>query len=164
VASASAAALTAVCCSILGAPSVEAATPTDRNVRSQAAATAAAQQLSFGVWTEFSVGATGSETGTFTFYSATPVLLRVTDALCRGDEFRVFDRGFALFNTTTVGTDPSCDDEPFVTTGAEAWADHSYSKGKFLLQPGWHSVKIRITDSPFSSAAAFLRIDKRPIR
>jgi hypothetical protein len=143
-------------------PSAAAATPPERNVLTSGTSTTA-QSLSFGVWTEFDVGGTGSVSAAFQFFSRSPVLLRVTDALCRGDEFRVLDHGYALFNTSTVGTDQSCDDTPFLSTGSAAWLDQSYSKGRFLLEPGGHSIKIRITDSPFGGASAFLRIDKRPV-
>jgi hypothetical protein len=119
--------------------------------------------LPFGQWTLFEVGKTGSFSDVYRFTSDTPVMLRVTDAYCRGDEFRVLDRGSALFATSTVATDPSCDDQPDVETGGAAWRDASYSKGRFLLQPGHHWVRIQITDSPFSAAGAYLRIDKRPV-
>jgi hypothetical protein len=150
-------------CLFSGPSSAAAATPHDRNLAQSTASSTAVQTLPFGAWTGFSVGDTGTTSGVFTFFSRSPVLLRVTDALCRGDEFRVFDRGFALFNTSTVGTDTSCDDEPFVDSPGAAWLDQSYSKGRFLLQPGSHSIKIRITQSPFGGASAFLRIDKRPV-
>src|SRR3954451_7062735 len=88
----------------------------------------AARGLAFGTWTVFDVGGTGTFSGVFTFRSSTPVLLRVTDALCRGDLFRAYDNGFALFNTSRVGTDTSCDDTPFLDTGGAAWLDQSYSK------------------------------------
>jgi hypothetical protein len=156
-------ALALASCLLAVAPA-DAETPRHRNVGQQVQASSAAQAIPFGAWLHFEVGRTGSTTGAFTFFSGTPVLLRVTDAYCRGDEFRVFDRGFALFNTSIVATDPRCDDEPEAMTGGTAWRDPSYSKGRFLLQPGSHSVKIRITDSPFGAAGAFLRIDKRPVR
>jgi hypothetical protein len=139
------------------------ATLSERNGARTIAAAVTTQALAFGRWTHFQVAGTGSRSAVFTFSSDTPVLLRVTDAFCRGDEFRGFDRGFALFNTSSVATDPSCDDEPSVQSGAMAWADPSYSKGRFLLQPGSHRVRIQITDSPFGGAGAFLRIDKRPV-
>ena len=144
-------------------PSAQAARPTQPNVLPSAASTTSAQKLQFGVWTDFEVGETGSVSTAYRFFSPTPVLLRVTDALCRGDEFRVLDHGYPVFDTSTVGTDPSCDDSPFLDTGSAAWLDQSYSKGKFLLGPGSHSIKMRITDSPFGGASAFLRIDKKPV-
>jgi hypothetical protein len=145
------------------AGAAEGATPSDRNGAQPSATAATTQALEFGQWTNFDVGRTGSKSLVFTFFSDSPALLRVTDALCRGDQFRAFDRGFAIFNTSRVAIDPSCDDVPFVTTSPQAWADPSYSKGRFLLQPGHHRVRIQITDSPFGVASAFLRIDKRPI-
>ncbi len=128
-----------------------------------ASSAATATSLAFGRWTGFEFGAAGSTTAAFTFFSDTPVLLRVTDGFCRGDEFRVMDRGFAIFTTTNVASDPSCDDEPNVGSGPGAWADPSYSKGRFLLQPGFHRVRIHVTESPFGAGGAFLRIDKRPV-
>lgn len=148
---------------LLGVTPAHAATPQDRNVHPRLTTSSTSQKLAFGTWTWFDVGATGSVTTAYTFYSKTPVLLRVTDALCRGDRFRVLDRGNPLFDTSTVGTDPSCDDQPYVVDGGPAWRDQSYSKGHFLLGPGWHSIKIRITDSPFGVASAFLRIDRRSV-
>lgn len=153
-------ALAALCFLAAAPASAGTATPAERNLPQQQSATTAAQQLRFGVWTLFSVGETGSESEVYRFSSSTPVLLRVTDAFCRGDEFRVLDRGYAIFTTSVVGTDPSCDDVPHVTRGRPAWVDQSYSKGRFVLQPGRHAVKIRITDSPFGGAGAFLRIDR----
>ena len=159
-----AAAVLAAGSGLLGAaPSAAAAADVDARNLLPAGPTAA-QTLPFGVWTGFSAGPTGSTSQVFTFSSRTPVLLRVTDAFCRGDEFRVLDRGFALFNTSTVGTDPSCDGIPHLEGPRAAWRDQSYSKGRFLLQPGEHSVTIRITDSPFGGAGAYLRIDRRPVR
>ena len=149
-------------CPLWTSPGAQAATPQDRNLRGSSNE-ATAVGLPFGQWTWFDVGARGSRSAVYTFFSTTPVLLRVTDALCRGDEFRAYDRGYALFNTSIVGTDPSCDDEPHVERGPSAWLDQSYSKGRFLLQPGHHRVRVQITDSPFGGASAFLRIDKRPI-
>ncbi len=119
--------------------------------------------MRFGVWTIFNVSGTGSTSAEYRFFSSSPARLRVTDAACRGDEFRVLDHGYGLFDTSTVGTDPSCNDVPALSTGSAAWLDQSYSKGSFLLGPGAHSITIRITDSPFGGAGAFLRIDKRPL-
>ena len=157
-----AAALAVGTCLLSSAPGASAATVDPRNVLP--AGPTATQALPFGAWTSFQVGTTGSTSQVFRFSSRTPVLLRVTDALCRGDEFRLLDHGFALANTSTVGTDPTCDGIPHVGSGWAAWRDQSYSKGKFLLQPGEHAVTIRITDSPFGAASAFLRIDRRPVR
>ena len=148
---------------LVAATRAEAKTLKELNTRAAVAKAAAAETtLPTGTWTTTDVGGTGSVSAVVTFESSTPVLLRVTDAFCRGDEFTVYDRGVAIFDTSKVGTDPSCDDMPRITRGPGAWGDHSYSKGKFLLEPGRHRVKIRITDSPFGAASAFLRIDPKP--
>jgi hypothetical protein len=145
---------------------VSAARADARTLRERNTGVAALAQapLQFGKWTEFDVGATGSVSNIFTFRSAVPVLLRVTDAFCRGDQFTVLDRGVAVFDTSNVGTDPSCDDTPSAETGPVAWGDQSYSKGKILLEPGRHRVKVKITDSPFGGATGFLRIDRKPAK
>jgi len=121
--------------------------------------------LSFGVWTDFNIGGPGSRNfeGAFTFYSKDPVLLRVTDGLCRGDSFRVFDRGFAIFKTSKVAIDPSCDDVPFVFWPSGAWQDQTYSKGSFLLEPGWHSIRIQAVNSPFGGGTGWLEAMRQPV-
>src|SRR4051812_44791684 len=76
------------------AANADAATPlSGRNTHGGASASTT-HNLPFRVWTRFVVAETGSVSDVFTFYSRTPVLIRVTDALCRGDALRVLDRGF----------------------------------------------------------------------
>jgi hypothetical protein len=122
--------------------------------------------LSFGQWTSFNIvdraGSFNLE-GAFTFWSRHPVLLRVTDGFCRGDRFRVYDRGWPIFLTSKVAIDPSCDDIPFVTSPFTAWQDQTYSKGRFLLQPGFHRVRIQIVTSPFGGASAWLHASQQPV-
>jgi hypothetical protein len=147
---------------LASAARADARTLGERNSQVRVAAKAQSAPLQFGTWTVFDFGGVGSVSILFTFESKVPVLLRVTDAFCRGDEFTVFDRGLPIFDTSTVGTDPSCDDVPLVDKGPAAWGDQSYSKGKMLLEPGRHRVKMKVTEGPFTFGSAFLRIDKRP--
>jgi hypothetical protein len=121
--------------------------------------------LTFGRWTLFNFAGNGSFNveGAFTFSSPHPVLLRVTDGLCRGDRFRVWDRGSPIFLSSTVATDPSCDDIPFVTGPARAWEDQTYSKGRFLLQPGWHRIRIQAVNSPFGGGSGWLQAIQQPV-
>jgi hypothetical protein len=147
---------------LFAAVDAQAQTLKQRNTHSTVAASST-QPLAFGNWTWFNVGSTGTSTPTFTFSSRTPVLLRVTDALCRGDRFKVYDHGFAIFKTSSAPIDPSCDDTPHLDTGSSAWHDPSYSKGKFLLEPGGHRIRIQIIQSPFGSASALVRIDHQPV-
>jgi hypothetical protein len=90
-------------------------------------------------------------------------LLRVTDGLCRGDRFRVYDRGFPIFLTSKVATDPSCDDVPHVSFPRRAWEDQTYSKGRFLLEPGWHKIRIQAVNSPFGGGGAWLQAIRQPV-
>jgi hypothetical protein len=144
---------------MLWTPTTAVAQPSGLKERNGAAtATATDTQLSFGQWTLFTFGGPGSFNfeGAFTFWSRHPVLLRVTDGFCRGDRFRVHDRGFPIFLTSRVAIDPSCDDIPLVGLPSVAWFDQTYSKGAFLLQPGFHRVRIQAMASPFGGGAAWL--------
>jgi hypothetical protein len=132
-------------------------------VERTATAAAARTRLRFGQWKTFFFGRAGSSSGPFTFWSRHPVLLRVTDGFCRGDRFRVYDHGFPILLTSKVGIDPSCDDIPRVTRPARAWLDPSYSKGRFLLQPGFHRVRIQAVTSPFGEGGAWLHARRKPV-
>jgi hypothetical protein len=125
-----------------------------------------AAPLAFGAWQVFGFAGPGSFNleGAFTFYSRTPVLLRVTDGLCRGDRFLVYDHGLPVFRTSQVGTDTSCDDTPYLDMPGAAWKDQSYSKGSFLLEPGSHRVTIQATSSPFGGGDAWLVAIRQPVR
>lgn len=128
-------------------------------------ASVADTHLSFGQWRLFNFGRAGSFNfeGAFTFWSPNPVLLRVTDGFCRGDRLRVYDRGFPIFLTSQVAIDPSCDDIPHVTWPSGAWQDQTYSKGRFLLQPGWHKIRIQAVTSPFGGGSGWLHAIEQPV-
>jgi len=122
-------------------------------------------RLGFGVWTPFQFGPKGSfnEEGAFRFRSGAPVRLRVVDAFCRGDRFRVFDHGVRVFVTTRVpaDTEQSCG-ESAVGNPHVAWNDPSYSRGSLLLGPGSHSIRIQAIRSPFGSGTGFLKAIRKP--
>jgi hypothetical protein len=124
------------------------------------AAAAASRRLPFGTWVRFDVGAVGSldSQGIFRFRSDTKVRLRVVDGFCRGDRFRVFDRGRPLFQTSDVPVDQTCLEQPFATTGPEAWHDHTYSRGRKTLGPGRHRISISSIRSPFGGSSAWIEI------
>ena len=144
-------------------PGTAAATGAGLRDRNTLGPTTADSGLTFGRWTVFYFGGTGSFDGAFTFSSPHPVLLRVTDGLCRGDRFRVYDRGSPIFLTSMVATDPSCDDVPFVSSPQRAWEDQTYSKGRFLLEPGWHKIRIQAVNSPFGGGGAWLKAVQQPV-
>jgi hypothetical protein len=133
--------------------------------RAGAAARVGDPKLDFGVWTVFSFGQKGSfnSDGAFTFHSRSPVRLRVVDAFCRGDRFRVFDNGVRVFVTTLV---PADTDDSCAATGIgnphDTWNDPSYSRGSLLLGAGSHSVRIQAIRSPFGGGNALLKAIRKP--
>jgi hypothetical protein len=126
-----------------------------------ASASAARQHprpLPFGHWVAFDAGAAGTfdARGLFAFASQTPVVLRVTDGFCRGDRFRVLDHGRGVLTTTSVGVDTDCDRQPFATSGPAGWHDRGYSRGRLVLGPGRHRIRIRSLRSPFGGSTGFI--------
>lgn len=116
--------------------------------------------LPFGQWVAFDAGTVGTfdEQGLFTFASQTPVRLRVTDGFCRGDRFSVLDHGVRVLTTSDVNVDGDCDRLPFATTGPEGWNDAGYSRGRLVLAPGRHRIRLRSVRSPFGGSTGFIEI------
>jgi hypothetical protein len=129
-----------------------------------AGADQAAQPLPFGQWTAFDAGAAGSfdAQGLFSFRSDTPVIVRVTDAFCRGDRYRLLDHGHRRMTTSNVPLDPTCSEQPFASTGPQGWHDAGYSKGRVRLGPGRHRIRIRSLRSPFGSSTGFIEVIRVP--
>jgi hypothetical protein len=147
------------------APGTAAAADAGLRARNTLGSTTVDSGLTFGRWTLFNFGGSGSfnSEGAFTFSSPHPVLLRVTDGLCRGDRIRVYDRGSPIFLTSMVATDPSCDDVPWITWPSGAWQDQTYSKGRFRLEPGWHRIRIQAVNSPFGGGSGWLQAIQQPV-
>lgn len=95
--------------------------------------------------------------GPFTFTSGTPAVVSVTDAFCRGDQFRVYDNAVPIGDTSPVPVDTAC--SPSVGNADAAFHDPAYSKGSFLVPAGPHSITIQAIVSPFGSGGAYLRVD-----
>jgi hypothetical protein len=113
-------------------------------------------------WTVFSWGADGLNVeGPFTFTHSGPVVVRVTDAFCRGDEFELFDAGVSVGRTSAVATDLNCSGGPVAPD--ELFLDPTYSHGSFTLGPGSHSITIVAVENPFGGGAAFIRVDSLPL-
>lgn len=104
----------------------------------------------------FFFGGTGSfnNEGPFTFSSATPAVVSVTDDFFKGDRFRVFDFGVALGDTQVVPTVTG----PSVGPVA-AFSDPTFSHGSFLVGPGAHAITIQALASPFGAGAGYIRVD-----
>jgi hypothetical protein len=112
-------------------------------------------------WTSFSWLGT-SPTGPFEFASTRPVVVSVTDAFCRGDQFEVLDSGTPIGTTTSVPVF-GCDDPNLVEDPDVAFQDPSYSHGRFVLGAGSHSITIREITGVIGSGAGFLRVDTLPL-
>ena len=127
---------------------------------SAAGAKQRARHLPFGQWVAFNAGLAGSfdAHGLFKFSSQKRVVLRVTDAFCRGDRYRILDHGHRRGITTQVPTDLSCTRLPFASTGPEGWNEPGYSRVRLVLAPGRHRIRIRSLRSPFGASTGFLYI------
>jgi hypothetical protein len=127
---------------------------------SAAGAKQRARHLPFGQWVAFNAGLAGSfdAQGLFKFSSQKRVVLRVTDAFCRGDRYRILDHGHRRGITTQVPTDTSCTRLPFASTGPEGWNEPGYSRVRLVLAPGRHRIRIRSLRSPFGASTGFLYI------
>jgi hypothetical protein len=127
---------------------------------SAAGAKQRARHLPFGQWVAFNAGLAGSldAQGLFKFSSQKRVVLRVTDAFCRGDRYRILDHGHRRGITTQVPTDTSCTRLPFASTGPEGWNEPGYSRVRLVLAPGRHRIRIRSLRSPFGASTGFLFI------
>jgi hypothetical protein len=128
--------------------------PTAASARQQAT------PLPFAHWTRFDIPAAGDfdTQGVFRFRSDTPVIVRVTDAFCRGDRYRLLDHGVRKLTTSNVPVDTTCSEQPFATTGPEGWRDAGYSRGHVRLGPGSHRIRIRSLRSPFGSSTGFIEV------
>jgi hypothetical protein len=118
------------------------------------------RHLPFGQWVAFNAGLAGTfdAQGLFQFSSQKRVVLRVTDAFCRGDRYRILDHGRRRGITTRVPTDTTCTRLPFASTGPEGWNEPGYSRIRLVLAPGYHRIRIRSLRSPFGASTGFLSI------
>jgi hypothetical protein len=130
-----------------------------------------------GTWLEFGFGLAGTSAfacpgcvpsgggdSTFlddppwTYVSASPTTVTLTDAFQHGDTFELLDFGavvgmtpFVIADAVGSGPDPS---DPAFTS-----LDPLYSHASFLLAPGAHSLTIAVIDSPYDSGAAYFKVD-----
>ena len=81
--------------------------------------------------------------------------LIVQDLFFSGDQFRIFDNGSRIGDTSSPnGTSISCDTDPVI-----CFENAGMSSGIFPLGPGNHSIVIQVIASPFSTGVASLCID-----
>jgi hypothetical protein len=90
----------------------------------------------------------------FTFSYAGVVRVDVTDDFQKGDQFRVYDDGSIIGDTSSVAVDAAGTE-----IGPEAaFNDPTYSSGSFYLGPGDHSIEIVTITNPFGSGRGYIRV------
>jgi hypothetical protein len=149
---------------VCGLPGAASAIPAPNGTGPASASPAVAYasiQVDASGWTLFDWGIVGEGQPIeepFTFSSSAPVVVKVTDVLCRGDQFEVFDFGVSIGTTSAVPVQ-ECDTEPFVVDPDVAFGDPSFSHGSFVLRPGSHSITIEVIADPFGFGSGYIRVD-----
>lgn len=107
-----------------------------------------------------------STAGPWVFTTSTVAKVTVTDAFCRGDEFRVYDKDVLLGSTSEVASDfPACPFELFFPAEARAdaaLADPGFSHGVFFVGPGSHAIEFEnraLWSDASTGTGAFFRVD-----
>ena len=107
-----------------------------------------------------------STAGPWVFTSTTVAKVTVTDAFCHGDEFRVYDKGVLLGETSEVASEfPDCPFElffPAIARADAALADTTFSQGVFFIAPGAHAIEFElkaIWSETSTGTGAFFRVD-----
>ena len=120
-------------------------------------------EFSFGTLNSFANACTGCDvsSGGNSIYLGVPPwsisgagFLIVQDAFDIGDQFRIFDNGISIGDTSTPTGPGNCGSDPVL-----CFADTNVSHGIFTLGGGDHSFTIQAIASPFNGGAAFLCID-----
>ena len=111
-------------------------------------------------FTWFNGPGTLNQEGPFTFNSAFPTLLKVTDGYLDGDRFEVLDFGLSI-GLTSVPTD---DGSTANNNYDFAYGNPLWSSGAFPMAPGPHSISIRNIQIPvgYPEGAGALRVDLIP--
>lgn len=107
-----------------------------------------------------------STAGPWVFTSPTVAKVTVTDAFCKGDEFRVYDKDVLLGDTSeVVSAFPDCPFELFFPATARAdaaLADPGFSHGVFFVAPGAHAIEFEnkaLWSETSTGTGAFFRVD-----
>lgn len=92
----------------------------------------------------------------WTFMSAGPAILTITDAFESGDRFELFDFGVSLGLTSSLlaGAIVDCGDDPVACL-----ATPGMSTGTFMLGAGPHSLMLRLVEGRGGGGAGYLRVE-----
>jgi hypothetical protein len=95
----------------------------------------------------------------WTFSLSTSATLIVTDAFVPGDQFRLFDNGSVLGDTSLPVNDVfgSCDNNI-----SACLADPEISKGEFVLAAGAHALSGTVVQSPFDGGVGYFEVSTIP--
>jgi hypothetical protein len=112
-----------------------------------------------------------STAGPWVFTTTSVAKVTVTDAFCRGDEFRVYDKDRLLGETSDVASQfPDCPFELFFPADARAdaaLADPTFSHGVFFIAPGTHALEFEnkaLWSDTSTGTGAYFRVDGITVR
>ena len=106
-----------------------------------------------------------STAGPWTFTTTAVTKVTVTDAFCRGDEFRVLDKDVLLGDTSEVASDfPACPFELFFPPKRELTqrSRTQLQPRRFFWRPGTHAIEFEnkaLWSDTSSGTGAFFRVD-----
>lgn len=111
-------------------------------------------------WADFTISGLPvfNREGPYTWESATRTALSITDDFCTGDQFRIYDWGVPIGDTSVPGVSGSCSSVGPVA----AFEDPIYSSGSFLLGPGAHSITIQVIVKPLNFGRGYIKVDSAP--
>jgi len=111
-------------------------------------------------WQVFGWGSDGLPFETLVFTTKRATRVTITDNLCAGDRFSIFDGTRLLQVSSAVPVDFNCN--PIIEDPDLAYRNPIYSHASFVLRPGSHELQIRATTNPFGGGGGYVRFDFPP--
>jgi hypothetical protein len=96
----------------------------------------------------------GSSSVNYTYSSAVPTVISVTDAFDYGDVFAVYDFGALLGQTSPSAALTGSISDPNI-----AWTDPGYSHGAFTVGAGNHDITMVAVASPWGGGRGYIKVD-----
>jgi hypothetical protein len=95
----------------------------------------------------------------FTYASAAPTMVTLTDLFCVGDQYVVKDGSATLGETPPSPIPFNCNYPQFTANPDTALADPNYSHGRFAIAPGTHAIDVIFAGQFGVSSGAAIRVD-----